>query len=248
MLFKGDIVRVKTGISIPDLEAFDLSGWQGKVIAFVESEETKGEYNIEVKWDEVTLKNMPQAYIQLNIDEDYDVETFIFDKEDIERIKQVDTKLEEKLKALNIVQANPSSIDNVEKFIKKVIESNDLKVTSIKIKTFLEFIKNELAMPCILAGIESMGDFGWEERFQFGYGSKAEHREMRKKYPSLDDEFEIIEFLENKIEQYLTIPVKVKRLSDNKIFSLKLDELKPVDDNSKNYAIIDSFVTWIVNY
>ncbi len=248
MLFKGDIVRVKTGISIPDLEAFDLSGWQGKIIAFVESEEVKGEYNIEVKWDEHTLKNMPQAYIQLNIDEEYDVETFIFDKEDIEIIKQVDTKLEEKLKALSKVQANPSSFENVETFIKKVIEAKDLKVTTIKIKTFLEFIKSELEEPCVLAGIESMGDFGWEERFQFGYGSKTQHRELRKKYPSLDDEFEIIEFLEDEIEDYMTIPIKVKRISDNKIFTLKLDGLKPIDDDSKNYAIIDSFVTWIVNY
>ena len=43
MFSKGDSVKVNKGVSIPDLEEFDFTDWQGRIIKFIESDEVKGE-------------------------------------------------------------------------------------------------------------------------------------------------------------------------------------------------------------
>jgi hypothetical protein len=93
-----------------------------------------------------------------------------------------------------------------------------------------------------LTGIE---DFPWEERYVFGYGSKKKYEKLKKKRPSYKDTFELIAFDDDLVEG---IMVQVKRKSDEKLFLIGLEWLKPVDVKSKNYQLIDDYVTWYVNY
>jgi hypothetical protein len=245
MLFKkGDSVKVKKNVSIPDMEEFDFTDWQGRIIDFIESDEQKGEFLLEVEWDSITLKNMPSEYIEKNLDEGYDIETMIFEQEDVEKTKVRD-KVQDRFAILKSIEI---PLDDEEKFISKILDTKKLDVSVPNLRKFLVYIKSEITYPCILAGIESMGDFGWEEKYEFGYGSKKEYEALQKTKPSLQDEFELLDFIDEDIAAWHTIPVKVKRLSDNKIFTLCLDGLKPVYEASHNFKILDAFVVWFVNY
>ncbi len=72
-------------------------------------------------------------------------------------------------------------------------------VNAVTLSTYLNYLKAHLQLPCLVSGIESIGYFGWEERFQFGYGSEAEYKKLRQEYGSLKDEFEL-KALEGKIQ------------------------------------------------
>lgn len=54
MRFKiGDSVRVRKGVLCPDNDAVCLAGWQGRIFE-IEDRDLIG-----IRWDSITLKNMP---------------------------------------------------------------------------------------------------------------------------------------------------------------------------------------------
>ena len=57
----GDSVRVKPGTDDPDLD-LDIGGWQGRITDIRQGDE--GILLIDVQWDSITLKNMPDAAIE----------------------------------------------------------------------------------------------------------------------------------------------------------------------------------------
>jgi hypothetical protein len=258
MFKKGDTVKIKKGISLPDMEAFDMTDWQGKIVGFVESDDEKGVYLLEIELDSITLKNMSAEYIQKNIDEGFDFDTMILSKEDVEKAGARDKAIDRinVLKSINAKFLDESEgddddeeyWDDDDEMVAEILGARKIGLNVPNLEKYMTYIKKEITFPCILEGIESMGDFGWEEKFQFGYGTKTEYEAIRKKSPSLKDQFELLEFLDKEIADWNTIPVKVKRLSDNKIFELCLDGLKPIDTKSHNYKVIDTFVVWFVNH
>ena len=58
MQFKiGDSVKVKEGISCPDQDSISISGWQGRIFEIEDD-------MIGIRWDSITLKQMPLEYIK----------------------------------------------------------------------------------------------------------------------------------------------------------------------------------------
>ncbi|MEW5956531.1 MAG: calcium-binding protein [Chloroflexota bacterium] len=121
------------------------------------------------------------------------------------------------------------------------------KIDADTLQTYLNYLKAHLQLPCLLKGIESIGYFGWEERFEFGYGSKAEYESLRREYGSLKDEFELQTF-EGEIEPGWDILVNVRRTSDGKRFTIPLSELEAVDETSENSQLLNDYTVWIVNW
>jgi hypothetical protein len=121
------------------------------------------------------------------------------------------------------------------------------RVNAITLSTYLNYLKAHLQLPCLVRGIESIGYFGWEERFQFGYGSKVEYEKLRREYGSLKDEFDL-KALEGEIEPGWDMLVKVRRTGDGKRFTIPLSELKAVDENSDNAVLLNDYTVWIVNW
>ncbi len=118
-----------------------------------------------------------------------------------------------------------------------------LEVSRKTLKTYLDHLKQNLEFPCHLTGVE---DFSWEERFVFGFGSKAEYEELKKTNPSYTDTFELLSF--NKIYVGSGILARVRRVSDKKEFELPLADLKARDKRSKNYELLDDYSVWFVNF
>lgn len=155
------------------------------------------------------------------------------------------TPLEEFQETKNVEVIPKFDFEAQEKRIKVIVE-DDGEVAEVSEKTlasYQKYLEENIERPCILTGQE---DFPWEEKYVFGYGSDEEYEELKKKYASYTDTFELLGF-EAKDKTY-NIHVKVKRVSDKKKFVLALDYLEPVDKTHKNMELISDYTTWLVNW
>lgn len=88
------------------------------------------------------------------------------------------------------------------------------EVDTDTLERYLDHLKQHLALPCQLTGIE---DFDWEEYYVIGPGSKAEHERLRKTRPSSMDTYDLLSF-EEEVDPDDGIMVHVRRVSDKKKF------------------------------
>lgn len=121
------------------------------------------------------------------------------------------------------------------------------QVDAATLQTYFAYLKDRLEVPCLLKGIESIGHFGWEERFAFGYGSKAEYERMRQERGSYRDQYELKDFAAT-LEDDWDIVVNVTRPTDGKRFTIPLSELEAVDRTSANYELLNDYTVWMVNW
>jgi hypothetical protein len=100
------------------------------------------------------------------------------------------------------------------------------------LERYLNHLKQYLALPCQLTGIE---DFDWEEYDVIGPGSKAEHERLRKTRPSYMDTYDLLSF-EDEVDPDEGILVHVRRVSDKKTFLLPLANLEATQKKSPHLS------------
>ena len=86
----GDSVKVNEGMMCPDLEDLCIETWQGKV-----SEAGKDEYgdsSICIRWDSITLKNLPGYFIEQSEEEGSDYTKMYLWQEDVGPVECRDTE------------------------------------------------------------------------------------------------------------------------------------------------------------
>ncbi|MDH3674949.1 MAG: hypothetical protein OES12_05595 [Anaerolineae bacterium] len=121
------------------------------------------------------------------------------------------------------------------------------RVTGKTLHIYFEYLKERLACPCMLTGIESIRFFGWEERFEFGYGSKIEYDRWRRQEGSYKDKYEMKEF-DATVDEAWDILVNVQRIPYRKRFEIPLSQLQAVDKTSRNYQSLNDYTVWYVNW
>lgn len=132
--------------------------------------------------------------------------------------------------------------------IKQVFSTKEIPfVGPDTLHIYFDYLKENLSFPCLLTGIESIGHFGWEERYVFGYGSKAEYQRLRKERGSYQDEYELDEF-DATLDPEWDILVNVKRIPYRKRFTIPLSELQAADKTSSNYQLLNDYTVWFVNF
>jgi hypothetical protein len=132
--------------------------------------------------------------------------------------------------------------------IRQVFGTDEIpRVTGETLKIYFEYLKERLACPCILTGIESLSFFGWEARFSFGYGSEEEYQRLRRQEGSFRDKYELPEF-EAVVDEEWNILVNVQRIPYRKRFTIPLSELQVVDKSSANYQLLNDYTVWYVNW
>jgi hypothetical protein len=142
-----------------------------------------------------------------------------------------------------------SEIDEQFERIKAVFNTSEIPtVTGPTLHQYFEYLKANLMCPCMLTGIESMGYFGWEERFEFGYGSKGEYQRLRRERGSYHDQYELRTLEDATVDEYWDILVKVERIPHRKRFTIPLSELQAVDEDSDNYQLLNDYTVWYVNW
>lgn len=236
----GNSVKVKIGVKDPDYDKYVMSGWQGRIIDIDEENDL-----VEIEWDSITLKIIPGEYINSIIDEDCQYDKMYLNTSEIELTQPRDTEsdVDKIVKELN-KEYGYVTFDEQEENIKNILEADDISVSMLNLNKYYKFLLKNIELPYILTGME---DFPWEEPYVFGGWSKKEYEKLKKDNASYTDKFDLIEF-DNDIEDGSGIFVKVKRISDNKIFTLPLWDLKGIDKKSKNYQIISDYSSWMTNY
>ena len=137
-----------------------------------------------------------------------------------------------------------AELDDQEKRIAAILnEAEPPEVSDETLDIYQTYLKAHLKLPCLLTGIE---DFDWEEYYVFGPGNKKEYETLKKTRPSYKDTFKFIEFCDETDETYGLL-VNVKRLSDNRKFTLPFADLESADKKSGNSQLINDYVVWFVN-
>ncbi len=232
----GDIVKVKEGIKDPDFEDSDISNWQGEIVEFDEAELNDDEVVFLIKWDNTTLNQMSDEYLERVELEGFSASEMYLGESDVEF---AEPRPDEDLVERNIVV-----LDEQEKRIAEVLGDTDIDYSDEKLEKYRKFLEANLNPNLLLTGRE---DFPWEERFLFGYGDKYEYKEMKKTRPSCKDLFRFMA-IEDEIDDRWKLVAKVKRLSDRKFFSIPLCDLEPKDEECPDYQILKDYSSWITNW
>jgi hypothetical protein len=130
-----------------------------------------------------------------------------------------------------------------EQRLAKILGADSLTVTLKSLTLYRDHLRKNLDTPCIMTGVEG---FPWKEKTMFD-DDKTEYEARKEKQPSHTDIYELKRF-EDLINEAHGILVKVKRINDNQRFILDLASLKGVDETSKNYALLNDYSVWFINY
>jgi hypothetical protein len=122
------------------------------------------------------------------------------------------------------------------------------EITEKNLGHYLRWLKLKLTFPCILTGIESMGYFSWEERYEFGYGSPKDYEKLKRERGSYKESYELQTLDKATVYKDRDILVPVVRVSDKKRFTIPLSELQASDKNSENYQLLNDYTVWYVNW
>jgi hypothetical protein len=248
----GTSVRVRPGVKDPEYDYFSMEGWQGIVIEYIkndpgeleEVEEWVHEESVLIRWDSVTLAEMPPKMIEECLDDGLDFETICLGIEDVEPAEPRDKPGDAKARATALRdEYDYITFEEQEQNITAILGSKKLKVTETTHNRFLEYLDKNIKYPCILTG---MDDLSWKEPDLSGFFSQKEYSELKKIITSFPSRYKL-KSLEG-IDDLRGILVKVKRIGDKKTFILPLWDLKTAERKDPNHQMIDDYSYWMSNY
>jgi len=211
MRFKiGDSVKVKEGTLCPDDDSMCIGGWQGRIF---EVDETIG-----IRWDSITLKQLPLNYIKQSEKEGLGLTEMYLDTDEVEpasprdtevEAERVATELESKLQWLD-------SDDQEDQRIYKVIADTDDPE-----EAWNDYLKKILVFPFEAEVSEP------QDRGPLRSGDKVQV----DKIDSVDDLYGIL--------------VKVSQGRQRLVFPLC--DLTATDKKSPNYLPVNDYSVWFSN-
>jgi len=231
----GDSVKVKKGIISPDYEDLIIEDWIGRIIKIDDNILT-------IELDSITLSGLKNDYIINSLMNDYEYTLICVEIGDVEIVKPRDSQNDTLKKQMEIDAQY--SFNGEEERINEILNTEDVSVNEDNLNRYFNFLKINLKKPCILTGME---DFDWEEPYIFGGWSKKEYEKLKKTNPSYTDKFEFIRIVEE-YDDWKGIYVSVKRISDEKKFTIPLWDLKVIDSADSNYQIVSDYSSWMTNY
>jgi hypothetical protein len=217
----GDSVIVKQGVKEPELEEFEIGGWQGRVVDI----DTKSDIDnilITIEWDSQTLKQIPSNYIKQSEREGMDWENMTLYESELEKTKPRDKK--ENVKQTQEKLANRHYWDSfgdegirISKVLDKVNPHDEMKC----LQKWVEYLDNELTFPVNAIVSDS------EDNWLIQSGDKV----IIKSLPHIVDMYGIIASI---------------RLNGEK-FEFPLCDLEAIDKTKVDFQLIDDYRTWFAN-
>ena len=153
----------------------------------------------------------------------------------------------------NTNQKNMTQDERIGKIfgIKDIVEyddPNDPKIPEVdddSLNIYFDFLEQNISK-CEVTGRESMGYFGWEERFAF-HGKDSSYEKLAKERGSMDDIYLLINIVDYE-DIEVGLLANVKRINDNKKFIIPLQDLECKKESDEFYDTIDDYASWFVNY
>jgi hypothetical protein len=130
-LKRQDSVIVRSGTVEPDRLHNDLSGWQGRVIDFIQGE--KGAIQALVEWDSYTLEHMPVSFINERAEHTWDWESMALQIQALEPAKPRDSyhrveRVQARLSARHFWPLIPSAGKRIAEFLKNLDPEDDRSI------------------------------------------------------------------------------------------------------------------------
>ncbi|MFA5434029.1 MAG: calcium-binding protein [Candidatus Paceibacterota bacterium] len=217
----GDSVIVKQGVKEPDLEEFEIGGWQGRVVDI----DTKSDIDnilITIEWDSLTLKQIPSNYIEQSEREGLDWENMTLHESELEKTKPRDKKenvkqTQEKLSDKHYWDSLGDEGIRISKVLDKVNPHDEMKC----LQKWVEYLDNELTFP--IHAIVSDSEDNWL--------IKSGDKVIIKSLPHIVDMYGIIASI---------------RLNGEK-YEFPLCDLEAIDKTKVDFQLIDDYRTWFAN-
>lgn len=217
----GDSVIVKQGIKEPDLEEFEIGGWQGRVVD-IDTNSDKANILITVEWDSLTLKQIPSNYIEQSEREGFDWENMILYETDLEKTKPRDKKenvkqIQHKLSDEHYWDSYGDEGIRISKVLGKVNPHDEMKC----LQKWVEYLDNKLTFP-INAIVSDSAD---------NWLIKSGDKVIIKSLPHIVDMYGIIASI---------------RLNGEK-YEFPLCDLEAIDKSKTDFQLINDYRTWFAN-
>jgi hypothetical protein len=141
-----DSVVVRSGSTESNRPHNDLSGWQGRVIDFIEGEQ--GNILALVEWDSYTLEHMPGKYIKERADHTWEWEAMALSVSILEPTKPRDSyhrveRVQARISAVHFWPLIPSAGKRIAEFLATLDTSDDRSIFS----AWQEFLTNRISLP-----------------------------------------------------------------------------------------------------
>jgi len=219
-LKKGDSVRVKKGIMCPDYKGLGIGGWQGRVSEITEDED--GGPLIGIRWDSVTLRNMPEDFIDHSESEGLAWTEMYLEPQEVEIVQPRDIEQDVADMAAEITKSHSWSwLGEQGKEIHKVLAGVDEKDEMTTFRAWKRHLEKKLVFPFEAEVSE------YQERGPLQAGDRVRVERLS----IVDDLYGIIVEL---------------RYGRNK-YALPLCDLEVVDKDSPNYQPVDDYSVWFAN-
>jgi hypothetical protein len=216
----GDSVRVKEGMPCPDLEDLCIGGWQGRVSEIGEDDDGNG--LICIRWDSITLKNMPRYFIDQSEEEGLEYVKMYLWPEDAELAECRDT---EEDVAKIIAESSKSHswcwLGEEGKRIQKVLADVDEDNVMKALEVWQKYMAKTLALPFDAVVL------GYQDNNPLQSGDKV----SVKKISIVDDLYGVI--------------VELRR--GRKKYHHPLCDLEVNNEDSANYQPLKDYCVWFAN-
>lgn len=217
----GDSVVVKQGVKEPDLEEFEIGGWQGRVTE-IDTDSDKDNVLVTIEWDSSTLLQMPSDYIEQSELDGFDWSCMVLYDSDLEKsiprdkkenAKKAKNKLSDKYYWTSLGQEG----ERISKILHGVNPHNEMKC----LQKWVEHLDKELTFPIQAIVSES------EDNWLIKSGDKVE-----------------IKSLTHIVDMYGVIASI--RLNGKK-YDFPLCDLEVIDKTRTDFQLIGDYGTWFAN-
>ncbi|SDC07485.1 calcium-binding protein [Williamwhitmania taraxaci] len=217
----GDSVIVNQGIKAPDLEEFEIGGWQGRVVD-IDTKSDNDNVLITIEWDSITLLQIPNNYIEQFEQEGLDWENMTLYESELEKTKPRDKKgdvkqTQEKLADIHYWASLGDEGIRISKVLDNVNPNDEMKC----MQKWVEYLDNELSFPIHAFVLDS------EDDFLIKIGDKV----TIKSLPHFVDTYGIVACI----------------LLGSKKYYNPLCDLEAIDKTSADFQLIEDYKTWFAN-
>lgn len=164
----------------------------------------------------------------------------------LEHIKHLNLSDTENVEALDDLYMDYVTYADLERAVAKTNKKLGFKACysfTKRLKLYLEYLKKEIKLPCYVTGSD---EFDWEEEYLFSSGRQQEYQKQKINNPSHQDTFEILSFVDE-FDAEDGLKVEVRRVSDDRLFTLVLADLQCTDEESDNYELIEDYSLWFLS-
>ena len=215
----GDSVRVKSGVVDPDMEQTSIAGWQGRIVELINEGKEK---MINIRWDSITLKNMPDEMIKHCNKEGWEYSHMVLAVTEVERVKprdreqEVDT-LTEKIEREHSWDCLADQGARIKQVLHGVDELDEIAV----LQAWENFLGDKLTFPFAAKVVEG------QERGRIRINDRVTVKGMS----IMDDLYGLIVEIRHK----------------NRQCEFPLCDLEVVDKKSANYLPVRDYCVWFAN-